>query len=87
MSSGKIGNLNWYFNDLKTTLRHLMPSSKHVFTQHSGLVIIGVQDTDAGIYECKLGRETVSSYELSVDMQRCAAPNKTADYQKIYSEW
>ena len=42
---------------------------------------------DAGRYDCRLGRESVSSYQVTVDMQRCAAPNKTADYQKIYSEW
>ena len=84
-----VDNLSWYFDDLKNSVqRLLMPNSlKHVLTQNSGLVLIGVQEDDAGRYECKLGRETVSSYDVVVDMQRCAAPNKTADYQKIYSEW
>ncbi len=34
-------------------------------------------------YDCRLGRETVTTYQLNVDLQRCAAPNKTADYQKV----
>ena len=29
----------------------------------------------------------MSSYQINIDLQRCAAPNKTADYQKIYSDW
>ena len=27
------------------------------------------------------------SYHIAVDSHRCSAPNKTADYQKIYSDW
>ncbi len=29
----------------------------------------------------------ISGVQLTVDAHRCAAPNKTADYQRVYSEW
>ena len=80
--------ISWHFYDLNNNERHISSqTNKYVFTQTNGLVIIGIKEQDAGRYDCRLGHESVSSYELSVDMQRCAAPNKTADYQKIYSEW
>jgi len=80
--------INWYFYDIKDKRHPVTEStSKYVFTQNNGLVIIGVKEQDAGRYECRLGRESVSSYQINIDLQRCAAPNKTADYQKIYSDW
>lgn len=80
--------ITWYHYDLNGKRRKIdMPTAKHVFTQDNGLVIIGMGERDAGRYDCRLGRETVSSYQLTVDLQRCAAPNKTADYQKVYSDW
>jgi len=90
--------ISWYFyDDLNNNGRHISfsgsnnhaqsNSNKYVLTQTNGLVVIGVKEPDAGRYDCRLGRESVSSYQVTVDMQRCAAPNKTADYQKIYSEW
>merc|ERR1712083_833300 len=80
--------INWFFYDIKDK-RHPVTesSSKYVFTQNNGLVIIGVKEQDACRYECRLGRESVSSYQINIDLQRCSAPNKTADYQKIYSDW
>jgi hypothetical protein len=81
--------ISWHFYDLNHGKRHHLATAtnKHVFTQNNGLVIIGVKEQDAGRYDCRLGRESVSSYQVSIDLQRCAAPNKTADYQKIYSDW
>ena len=32
---------------------------------------------DAGRYDCRLGRESVSSYQVTVDMQRCSASKKS----------
>ena len=82
-------SIGWYFYDAKHGKRHhiAIPTDKYVFTQDNGLVIIGMHERDAGRYDCRLDRETVSSYEVAVDLQRCAAPNKTADYQKVYSDW
>ena len=82
--------VHWFFYDIRDKRHPILPTnanSKHVLTQNNGLVIIGVKESDAGKYECRLGRESVTSYDLSIDLQRCQAPNKTADYQKIYSEW
>ena len=79
--------IEWFFYDLNDKRHQVLPNNKYVFTQENGLVIIGVKEENAGRYECRLGRESVSSYEIKIDFQSCKAPNKTADYQKIYSEW
>jgi len=42
---------------------------------------------DAGRYDCRLGRDTISTYAVSVDMGRCSAPTQATDYQKAYSAW
>jgi len=60
---------------------------KHVLTNDNGLVVIGVNDQDSGRYDCVYNGHVVSSYHIAVDTHRCSAPNKTADYQKIYSDW
>ena len=60
---------------------------KFVMTQDHGLVILGALERNSGLYVCQLGREAVSSHRVSVDAHRCAAPGKTADYQRAYSQW
>jgi hypothetical protein len=60
---------------------------KHVLTNDNGLVVINVSDQDSGRYDCLYQGQLVSSYHIAVDTHRCSAPNKTADYQKIYSDW
>ncbi len=78
----------FHYNDAGKRTRIEEAAGKHVLTQDNGLVIIGVGERDGGQYDCRLhSGETISSYKVSVDFQRCAAPNKTADYQKAYSEW
>ena len=80
--------ISWHFYDINDNERSIVShSAKYVFTQNNGLVIIGIKEQDAGRYDCRLGHESVSSYILEVDMGTCKSPNKTADYQKIYSEW
>jgi len=60
---------------------------KHVLTNDHGLVVISVAETDSGRYDCLYNGQLVSSFHIAVDSHRCSAPNKTADYQKIYSDW
>ena len=60
---------------------------KYVLSQDWGLVILGLSERDSGHYMCVLDQETVTSYEVSVDAHRCSGPEKTADYQKVYSDW
>merc|ERR1711962_1987021 len=60
---------------------------KHVLTNDHGLLVISVSDTDSGRYDCLYDGQLVSSFHIAVDSHRCSAPNKTADYQKIYSDW
>ena len=60
---------------------------KHVITSERGLVVISIAEEDSGRYDCVQGGQLVSSYHIAVDTHRCSAPNKTADYQKIYSDW
>jgi len=62
-------------------------AEKHILTNDNGLVVINVSDLDGGRYDCVYNGELVTSYHIAVDAHRCNAPNKTADYQKIYSDW
>ena len=48
---------------------------------------MGVTESEAGRYDCRLGSDTLCSYNITVDTQRCAAPSKSHDYQKVYSDW
>jgi hypothetical protein len=83
--------IRWYHYDLngkrKKIHAGLGSNDKYVFTQDNGLVIISVAEGDGGRYDCKFGRDTISTYSVSVDMGRCSAPDKTTDYQKVYSAW
>ena len=58
-----------------------------MLTQDQGLVIIGLADQDAGQYDCRVNHQTINSYRLLVDLQRCSSPEKSGDYQKAYTEW
>ena len=60
---------------------------KHIITSEQGLVVISISEADSGRYDCVHRGQLVSSYHIAVDSHRCSAPNKTADYQKIYSDW
>ncbi|KAF7399723.1 hypothetical protein HZH68_008315 [Vespula germanica] len=60
---------------------------KFIETSEKGLVIVGVNEQDAGRYDCWLGGALLCSYNITVDAHRCSAPAKSNDYQKIYSNW
>lgn len=60
---------------------------KFIETSEKGLVIVGVNEQDAGRYDCWLGGALLCSYNITVDAHRCSAPAKSNDYQKIYSDW
>ncbi|KAF4526524.1 hypothetical protein B566_EDAN005891 [Ephemera danica] len=60
---------------------------KYIETSEHGLVIIGVNEADAGRYDCWMGGSLLCSYNITVDAHRCSAPSKSQDYQKIYSDW
>ncbi len=60
---------------------------KYIQTAEQGMVIMGVTEQEAGRYDCRLGPDTLCSYNITVDTQRCAAPSKSHDYQKVYSDW
>ncbi|CAB4054802.1 LAMC1 [Lepeophtheirus salmonis] len=82
--------VSWYRFDNRRGKRYPVHQSfdKYVITNDNGLVIIGINENDAGKYDCVLNeKDIVNSYHIAVDSHRCSAPNKTADYQKIYSDW
>jgi hypothetical protein len=83
--------IQWYHYDLngkrKKIHAALASKEKHIFTQDNGLVILGMTEGDAGRYDCKLGKDSISTYSVSVDMGRCSAPTQATDYQKAYSAW
>ena len=82
--------VTWHHYDSSSNRRskvRIDGGEKYVLTQDHGLVILGALERDSGLYVCQLGSEAASSHRLSVDAHRCAAPGKTADYQKAYSQW
>lgn len=61
--------------------------TKYIDTTERGLVVVSVNEGDAGRYDCYLGGSLLCSYSITVDAHRCTPPNKGNDYQKIYSDW
>jgi len=87
-----LGNKNsqveWYHYNVDGRRKHVLPQEgKFVLTQDQGLVIIGLAEKDAGQYDCRVNHETINSYRIIVDLQRCSSPEKSGDYQKAYTEW
>ncbi|XP_076039740.1 semaphorin 2a [Oratosquilla oratoria] len=60
---------------------------KYIETSEHGLVVMNVNEADAGRYDCKMGGDIVCSYNITVDAHRCTAPARTNDFQKVYSDW
>ncbi|CAK1582749.1 unnamed protein product [Parnassius mnemosyne] len=60
---------------------------KYIETSEHGLLIISVNEGDAGRYDCWLGGSLLCSYNITVDTHRCSPPEKSNEYQKIYSNW
>jgi len=80
--------IEWHhFSKTKGRYRVDFKPEKHVLTNDNGLVVISVSDQDSGRYDCLYKGNLVTSFHIAVDTHRCSAPNKTADYQKIYSDW
>ena len=69
------------------TYKYGSGGEKFIETSEKGLVIVGVNEQDAGRYDCWLGGALLCSYNITVDAHRCSAPAKSNDYQKIYSDW
>lgn len=59
---------------------------KYIYTQDQGLVILSVTERDSGRYDCKLGPNTLCSYNITVDTKTCSAPTDV-EYRKVYSDW
>ncbi|CAH2234036.1 jg25597 [Pararge aegeria aegeria] len=60
---------------------------KYIETSEHGLLIISVNEADAGRYDCWLGGSLLCSYNITVDTHRCSPPEKSNEYQKIYTNW
>ena len=50
---------------------------KYVRTQQNGLVVLSIAEPDAGNYEAQLGTDLLCMYSVTVDVHRCAAPDKS----------
>ncbi|XP_055379543.1 semaphorin-2A-like [Condylostylus longicornis] len=61
--------------------------SKYIETSEGGLVVISINEGDAGRYDSYLDGTLLCSYSVNVDAHRCTPPTKKNDYQKIYSHW
>jgi len=82
------GEVEWHhYSKSKGRYTVNFAPEKHIITSEQGLVVISISEQDSGRYDCVYKGQLVSSYHIAVDTHRCSAPNKTADYQKIYSDW
>ena len=52
-------------------------------TQENGLVVLSIAEEDAGNYEAQLGTDLLCMYSVTVDVHRCAAPDKS----KVREQW
>ncbi|TRY62769.1 hypothetical protein TCAL_00852 [Tigriopus californicus] len=89
-SKDNLASIAWHHLDARgrrTKINFKLSRDKFIMTQTFGLVVLGVNERDNGEYQCHYHSEIVSHYEVAVDAHRCSSPNKTADYQKVYSEW
>ncbi|CAB0043906.1 unnamed protein product [Trichogramma brassicae] len=66
---------------------HGLTNEKFIETSDKGLVILSIDEQDAGRYDCWLGGSLLCSYNVTVDAHRCSSPSKPNDYQKVYSDW
>ncbi|CAG7818868.1 unnamed protein product [Allacma fusca] len=66
-------------------------SEKHVLTADRGLVVLSVSETDGGQWQLRYEEKDISltlcSYNVTVEVQKCAAPTQASDFQKVYAEW
>jgi len=80
--------VTWHLWNKERGRHRLEPDPAHyVPTTLNGLVVLSVTERDAGRYEARLGTDLLCVYSVSVDVHRCAAPDRAQDYQKIYSDW
>ena len=87
MQSAKI---QWYHahNKSHTPINYIDSNQKkYIETNNFGLVILALNEADAGRYDCMIGNSFLCSYNLTVDLNRCTAPSKSVDYQRVYSNW
>lgn len=87
LSSRKI---QWYHSKDKSYRQISFANShekKYIETKESGLVILSLNEADSGRYDCMVDNSYLCSYDLNIDLNRCTAPSKSVDYQRIYSNW
>lgn len=82
--------LKYYLTVLLMRSMLISRPDKYIETSEHGLVVMNVNEADAGRYDCKMGGDIVCSYNITVDAHRCSAPARTNDFQKVrailYSE-
>ncbi|UYV72337.1 Sema-2a, partial [Cordylochernes scorpioides] len=82
-----LGPLRWfhYSRDRgKQPVPHV--ADKFLHTADHGLVLMAATERDAGLYACKLGLDTLCSFNITIDSKTCNVPSE-ADYKRIYSDW
>ncbi|GBN40761.1 Semaphorin-2A, partial [Araneus ventricosus] len=82
-----IGSSRWFrYSREKGKYEVQQRRDKYIYTQDQGLVILSVTERDSGRYDCKLGPNTLCSYNITVDTKTCSAPTDV-EYRKVYSDW
>ncbi|KAF2903793.1 hypothetical protein ILUMI_02381 [Ignelater luminosus] len=80
--------VTWYhFSKEKGRYKIIYRSNKYIETAQNGLIILSINEGDAGLYDCLMGPSLLCSYNITVDSSRCTPPGKAKDYKKVYSDW
>jgi len=68
----KFGPLKWYYyrSDRSTGYEVFARKDKFIHTTDNGLVIIGITEREKGRYECKVGSNVISRYDLVLDKRK-----------------
>ncbi|KAI5725407.1 hypothetical protein M8J77_014930 [Diaphorina citri] len=80
--------MSWYhYSKDKGRYQIKFRSDKFIRTVDGGLVIMAVEELDAGKYDCWLGNTVLCTHNLTVDAHRCSPPGQKTEYQKAYALW
>ncbi|KAK6014782.1 hypothetical protein OSTOST_19826, partial [Ostertagia ostertagi] len=66
---------------------NITPSSRLLFTDAGGLVIMEVSREDNADYECFLNGRQMVKYRLVVDHEECTKPRSVQAYKSCQREW
>ncbi|XP_065319779.1 semaphorin-2A-like isoform X1 [Gordionus sp. m RMFG-2023] len=74
--------INWFYNN------NIIPyDNTLILTNDMGLILLGLNISNAGSYSCKYGQQILSKYDLNINNEVCSIPQTKEKYNEKYNEW